>query len=75
MRVDERVRFERQALSDHDGYMARGCLICHSAVLNRTCPDCYTCLACGLGCDECADLRPSLKPKPKPTLHLKRKSK
>lgn len=44
-------------LSAHDARMEAGCLKCGSAVPLRLCPDCYVCVACGPGCDECAPLR------------------
>jgi hypothetical protein len=37
--------------------MDRGCLVCHSAAPGRVCPDCYVCIACSPGCDECAPTR------------------
>lgn len=45
------------ALVSHNSRMERGCLVCKSAVVGRVCPDCYTCVACGEGCDECASAR------------------
>ena len=48
---------DQRAREAHVDRMANGCLVCRSARPGRLCPDCYTCLACPAGCDECADRR------------------
>jgi hypothetical protein len=58
----EQLDAEALALVTHDVRMTRGCLVCGTAVPGRVCPDCYTCRACGAGCDDCIDLRPRLPP-------------
>jgi len=50
-------RLDQVELRKHDARMDAGCLVCRSAVPGRVCPDCYTCIACQPGCDECAEAR------------------
>lgn len=54
----ERRRHELLQLRRHDARMEADCLVCHTAIPGRVCPDCYLCRACGQGCDECAEVRP-----------------
>lgn len=48
---------DQAALREHDRRVANGCLVCHSARSDRLCPDCYVCIACSPGCEECAPAR------------------
>lgn len=55
------VRQRMDSVPYHNAHMEAGCLVCRSAVPGRICPDCYVCIACAPGCDECAPLRQGAK--------------
>ena len=55
-RARTREREVRQ-IEAHNERMHKCCIRCRDAPLGRVCPDCYLCLDCGEGCDECGPLR------------------
>lgn len=61
MTRNEMLRHLKQAdqkeLAEHNRRMGQGCLMCRAAAPGRVCPDCYICVACGPGCEECAQVR------------------
>lgn len=48
---------DQASLREHNRRMEAGCLCCHSAAPGRVCPDCFVCIACAPGCDECVPAR------------------